>query len=87
MGYKAVYGLQWRRAVEKRRSGMRFEEAVRGSGVRAGLVWRSADQGRVRAWCGGARQGKRLLAYKSRSQRGSTSLKAERSGLLAARKE
>ena len=42
MGYKAAYGLQWRRAVEKRRSGMRFEEAERGSGARAGLVWRSA---------------------------------------------
>ena len=47
MGYKAVYGLQWRRAVEKRRSGMRFEEAVRGSGARAGLMWRSAAEKRL----------------------------------------
>ena len=51
-----------RRVIEKRRSGMRFEKTVRGSrGVKCGLKRRCADHGRVRVWCGGARQEKRLF--------------------------
>ena len=41
---------------------MRFEKTVRGSrGVECGFKRRCADQGRVRVWCGGARQEKRLF--------------------------
>lgn len=53
---------------------MRFEEAVRGSGARAGLVWRSAAR-KMAFWL-----------IRSRSRRGSTSLKTERSGLLTVEK-
>ena len=53
---------------------MRFEETVRGSGARAGLVWRSAA-------------GKTAFRLISQDLKKCDKLKTERLGLLAARKE